>query len=78
MSKNNKQIWVNYNQEKRAWEAQKTHAKRVSFQAENKSEVEKAAHDIAVNQGLELIVQKKDGQIGYRNSFGNDPREIKG
>ena len=78
MPRNEKQIWVNYNQEKEMWEAQKSHAQRVSFQAETKSEVEQAAHDIAVNQRLELIVQNKDGQIGYRNSFGNDPRSIPG
>lgn len=78
MSRNDKQIWVNYNQEKRMWEAQKPHAERVSVQAQTKTEVEQAAHDIAVNQGLELIVQNKDGKIGYRNSFGNDPRNVPG
>ncbi len=78
MPRNDKQIWVNYNSGKKMWEAQKSHAERVSMQADTKAKVEQAAHQIAVNQGLELIVQKRNGQIEYRNSFGNDPRDIPG
>lgn len=78
MPRNSKQIWVNFNQVKGLWEAQKSSAERVSFQGQTKAEVEKVAHDIAFNQKLELIVQNKDGKIGYRNSFGNDPKNIVG
>lgn len=78
MQKNKNQIWVNYNDDKKLWEAQKSHAERVSVQGETKAEVEQIARQIAVNQKLELVVQKLDGKIEYRNSFGNDPRKIKG
>lgn len=36
------------------------------------------AKGIAKNQKSELIVHKKDGSIGYRNSYGNDPKNIPG
>ena len=37
-----------------------------------KTEAEQAARQIAINQRLELIVQKKDWTIQYKDSFGND------
>ena len=36
------------------------------------------AIEIAKNQHLELLVQNLDGKIGWKNSYGNDPRNIKG
>ena len=37
-----------------------------------KTEAEKIARGIAINQKLELIVQKKDWTIQYKDSFGKD------
>ncbi|MEJ6401002.1 DUF2188 domain-containing protein [Nicoliella lavandulae] len=34
--------------------------------------------DIAKNQNSEFISQKRNGQIDLKNSYGHDPRNIKG
>lgn len=36
------------------------------------------AREIAKNQQSELVIHKKDGTIRDKDSFGNDPRNIKG
>lgn len=36
------------------------------------------ARKIAINQESELIVHGKNGQIRQKDSFGNDPENIKG
>jgi hypothetical protein len=36
------------------------------------------AREIAKNQQSELIIHKKDGTIRDKDSYGNDPRNIKG
>jgi hypothetical protein len=38
----------------------------------------KIAREIAINQQSELIVHGKNGQIREKNSYGNDPADIKG
>jgi len=38
----------------------------------------KIARDIAINQQSELIIHRTDGKIRDKDSFGNDPRNIKG
>ncbi|MEO5910836.1 MAG: DUF2188 domain-containing protein [Pelobium sp.] len=38
----------------------------------------KVARDIAINQKSELIIHRKDGTIRDKDSFGHDPRNIKG
>ncbi len=37
-----------------------------------------AATQLAKQQQTELVVHGEDGQIRERNSYGNDPRSIKG
>ena len=37
-----------------------------------------AAREIAGRDGVELIIQGRDGKIVAKDSFGNDPREIPG
>lgn len=36
------------------------------------------AREIAKNQQSELVVHRKNGTIRNKDSYGNDPREIKG
>ena len=38
----------------------------------------KAARDIAKNQGSELVIHGRNGQIREKNSYGNDPFPPKG
>jgi hypothetical protein len=43
-----------------------------------KAEVQAAGRLRAIKDEVEHLVHKKDGQIGSRNSYGNDPRRSKG
>ncbi|WP_414054311.1 DUF2188 domain-containing protein [Macrococcus equi] len=45
---------------------------------ETQAEAIDAAKTIAQNQKSELLIHGKDGQIRKRDSFGNDPSDIKG
>ncbi len=36
------------------------------------------AREIAINQKAEVVIHGKNGQIREKNSYGNDPRNIKG
>jgi len=36
------------------------------------------AREIAKNQQSELVIHNKEGKIREKDSFGNDPRKIKG
>lgn len=38
----------------------------------------KVAREIALNQKSELVIHRKDGTIRDKDSFGNDPQNIKG
>jgi hypothetical protein len=38
----------------------------------------KIAREIAINQQSELIIHRSDGKIRDKNSYGNDPKKIKG
>ncbi len=59
------------------WKVHKPWAKRANAITETKQEALQIARQIAKNQWLELIVQRKDGKIHMKDSYGNDPRSIK-
>jgi uncharacterized protein DUF2188 len=46
---------------------------RASNSAETKAEAEKVGRDMARDRGVEHLIHNKDGKIGERNSYGNDP-----
>lgn len=37
-----------------------------------------AAKELAIKQKSEVVIHGEDGKIREKNSYGNDPREIKG
>ena len=37
-----------------------------------------AGRELAKARGVEHIIRNKDGTIGERNSYGNDPRNVRG
>jgi uncharacterized protein YdaT len=37
-----------------------------------------AAREIAINNKVEVVIHRPDGTIRDKNSYGNDPRNIKG
>ena len=42
------------------------------------AEAEKSGRDEAMRAHAELVVHGRDGRIERKNSYGNDPRNIKG
>lgn len=70
MAKNN-QIWVSP-VNRGDWKIHKACGERASHIVENKSEAKEIARSIAKNQGLEMVVQRKDGVIHEKNTY---PRE---
>ncbi|MEK7075593.1 MAG: DUF2188 domain-containing protein [Patescibacteria group bacterium] len=71
-----KQIWVSPDGD--GWKVHSAGSDRAFRHTENKNEAIIIAQDVAKNNNAELIVQNKDGEIGWRNSFGNDPYPPKG
>lgn len=71
-----KQIFVSPT--KNGWKAKTVGAYRAAGCFETKAEAIVRAIQIATNNELELLVQNRDGKIGWRNSYGNDPQESKG
>lgn len=45
---------------------------------ETQKEAIQIAREIAINQESELIIHRANGTIRDKDSFGNDPRNIKG
>ena len=43
-----------------------------------KAEAVASGREMAQNRGAEHIIKNLDGTIAQRNSYGNDPRDIKG
>jgi len=60
------------------WKVKVVGNQKASAICDTKAEAIERATEIAKNQHLELLVQNRDGIIGWRNSYGNDPRNIKG
>ncbi|MFH1582728.1 MAG: DUF2188 domain-containing protein [Candidatus Falkowbacteria bacterium] len=60
------------------WKVQTVGAGKAAGIFEMKSEAVEKAISIAKNNKAELRVQNRDGKIGWCNSYGNDPRKIKG
>ena len=60
------------------WKVKVVGNQKASAICDTKSEAVERAKEIAQNQRLELLVQNLDGTIGWRNSYGNDPRKSKG
>lgn len=56
----------------------KTVGKKATGIFDTKAEAVDRAIELAKNQKAELFVQNRDGKIGWKNSYGNDPRNIKG
>lgn len=70
------QIFVSPDNEK--WKVKVVGNQKSSAVCTTKAEAVVRAKEIAHNQRLELFVQNLDGKIGWKNSYGNDPRKSKG
>ncbi len=63
-------IWVTPHEE--GWAVKREGAKKSTRVTQTKAEATKIAKVIAKNNEVELIVQRKDGVIQSKDSFGND------
>ena len=60
------------------WCVKTDNAQRASRCFLKKQDAVDYAREVSRNQGTELVVHKKDGTIGYKDSHGNDPYPPKG
>lgn len=60
------------------WKVKTVGAERAAGLFDTKAEAVKRAIELSKNQSAELFVQNSNGEIGWKNSYGNDPKEIKG
>ena len=58
---------------KDGWANRREDATRVSKTFSTKAEAQSAGRETARRDKTEHIIQKKDGTIGERNSYGSDP-----
>ena len=63
---------------KNGWKAQSANTERAAGIFGTKAEATSKAIQMAKNQHAELVIQNKNGRIGEKNSYGNDPRNING
>jgi hypothetical protein len=60
------------------WKNKVQGSSRAANSHATKAEAEKKGRQMARARKVEHIIKKKDGTIGERNSYGNDPRNIRG
>lgn len=57
----------------KGWAVHSENSQRDTKHFDTQKEAANYARTIAKNQHSELIIQKKNGQIGSKDSYGNDP-----
>jgi hypothetical protein len=60
------------------WKNKVQGSSRAANQHATKAEAQKKGREMARQRRVEHIIRTKDGKIGERNSYGNDPRNIPG
>lgn len=75
MTKKSTNVWVVPHNNK--WGVRREGSDRLSYETETKQEAEKIARQIAKREGVEVIIQGKDGKIQSKDSYGNDPNPPK-
>lgn len=60
------------------WKNRPQGNKRASNVHDTKAEAEPEGRRMAKDRKVEHVIKKKDGKIGGRNSYGNDPYPPKG
>lgn len=66
-----KQVWVSPSGSD--WKVHSAGSERAAGIYDTKAAAVERARAIAENKHAELLVQNRDGEIGWRNSYGNDP-----
>lgn len=60
------------------WDVKQAGAQRSSGHFDTKREAVDRGRDLSNKQQTELVIHNKDGQIGQKDSNGNDPNPPKG
>jgi hypothetical protein len=60
------------------WANKREGATRVSRVFDSKESAQAAGRETAMREKVEHVILKRDGEIGERNSYGNDPARRKG
>lgn len=60
------------------WANRREGSERVSNTAPTKDQAEQVGRDMARNDHVEHLIHRRNGTIGERNSYGNDPYPPKG
>ncbi len=60
------------------WKVKSTDSERADSVHPKKADAVDRARELSRNKQAELVIQKRNGQIGEKDSHGNDPRNIKG
>ena len=71
-------IHTTYSQQANNWRNISEGASRPGRTYDTKEEARTAGREMAKERHVEHIIHKQNGQIGSRNSYGNDPRERRG
>ncbi|HSX44892.1 MAG TPA: DUF2188 domain-containing protein [Candidatus Saccharimonadales bacterium] len=71
-------IHTTYNQQAANWRNITEGASRPSKIYETKQEAQAIGREMARNRHVEQLIHNKNGEIGSRNSYGHDPRNVKG
>ena len=74
--KNSPNYWVSPTDDGR-WNVKREGARRAANQFDTQREANERARDLAKKSGGERITQKRNGSIGSKDSYGNDPRRRK-
>ncbi len=59
------------------WDVKREGGKRASGHFDTQKQANDRARELAQKSGGERITQKRDGTIGSKDSYGNDPRSRK-
>lgn len=51
---------------------------RASSTHDTKKEAQEAGREMARDRKVEHVIKKLDGTVGEKNSYGNDPPDVKG
>lgn len=60
------------------WKSKVAGSTRAAHVGGTKAEQTAVGRQMAVDRGVEHTIRKMDGTIGEKNSYGNDPKNIKG
>lgn len=75
---NHKNIWIVHDTDSERWHIRREGEDNPLQSFATQDEAFEAGREVAKQDEVELIVQGADGKIVEKNSYGHDPRDVKG